>query len=68
MPKVVEIASTDRPTCSDCYWFERVDTEGFGECFYNPPSASFDEEGAVQVCRPLVVLDERACSKFRSNQ
>lgn len=64
MGKTISIESVN-PTCGHCQWFERGEGVEYGECFFNPPSALLNDDGSVEILRPIVDIDERTCSRFK---
>ncbi len=66
--KTIPVVVEKGPACGQCQWYEPDSGEDYGECFFNPPQASLAEDGTVNVVRPFVGVDERACSRFKGRQ
>lgn len=66
------MAKKDKPmtgyaTCGSCQYWQRMDGEEVGECYFNPPVCHVDEEGFISI-RPILEPDERACGHFKGAQ
>lgn len=56
------------PRCGDCRFYRTEEQPDIGECFANPPTTSFDEDGSFYNVRPVVQSIDYPCRHFQAKQ